>query len=177
MPSGFFIANALYLIPWLVLVVMTTRRQKQAENSQNEALGMLTAEQRHCMVPVNLARPTWLDGYFKICHFETKGILLIMPDQLRIIGRFPDGQQIDRIYPRTEAHPEWTSSKIGVKWLSIGTADHILLLAGDLVMRAVTCALAIIASLAQGIGQTQIGLFALGTGQAVGLQHVFFVGR
>jgi hypothetical protein len=84
---------------------------------------------------IYISRTPFFRKRLKFTAYETRGILVNLPDAVRLIAEWPSGERIDQIFPKSSMHLRWHGNSgiasSNLHWMAIGSTDNPLMLSAD----------------------------------------------
>jgi hypothetical protein len=128
MKHWFDIALLGYATYTLIVIGIASFRANRAQNRL-----VKLAEQtfpQHSWFRINVSRPGHFKRWWKSVYYETRGIIVVAEDHIRVLAEFPSGEAIDRSLPRDEVKFEWVAATPGQNgncaWLRLTHAGEVL---------------------------------------------------
>jgi hypothetical protein len=123
------------LLSFLGLLLWTAgqaRRTKRAQDRLVESLGQDGVEG---WVRVMISRSAHFATPFKMIGFEARGLLVNLPDRVRILAELPNGERLDRSFPKRGLGLRWIGNpglaSSNLHWIALGSGPQELMVTAD----------------------------------------------
>ncbi|GGX36851.1 hypothetical protein [Undibacterium squillarum] len=125
-----------FLLIWISVSGVAFRKARRSKRAQNQIVDALDREGLRDWHRIYISRTPFFRKWLKFTTYETRGILINLPDAIRLIAEWPSGERIDQIFPKSSMHLRWHGISGGIAssklhWIAIGSTDSPLMLSAD----------------------------------------------
>jgi hypothetical protein len=119
---------------FLAVLLLAVTRMRSFKAAQDRLLASLDPATMGHWFRINLSRPKQ-NAWLHLLGFEAKGILVNLPDAVRVLAELPSGEKLDRTYRKGELGLRWFGnqgmSSGNLHWLVLGKGERELRICAD----------------------------------------------
>lgn len=127
--------HSILLLCWIPIFWVVFRKALRSKRTQNQIVENVEREGLRDWYRIYISRTPFFRKRFKFTAYETRGILVNLPDGVRVIAEWPSGERIDQTFPKSSMQLRWHGNSgiasANLHWLAIGSNDNPLMLSAD----------------------------------------------
>ncbi|GGX36846.1 hypothetical protein [Undibacterium squillarum] len=127
--------QSIVLLSWIPIFWVVFKKARRSKRTQNQIVDALDREGLRDWHRIYISRTPFFRKRLKFTAYETRGILVNLPDAVRLIAEWPSGERIDQIFPKRSMHLRWHGNSgiasANLHWMAIGSTDNPLMLSAD----------------------------------------------
>mgnify|MGYP003346588050 CR=1 FL=1 len=127
--------HSILLLCWIPIFWVVFRKARRSKRTQNQIVENVEREGLRDWYRIYISRATFFRKRLKFTAYETRGILVNLPDGVRVIAEWPSGERIDQTFPKSSMQLRWHGNSgiasANLHWLAIGSNDNPLMLSAD----------------------------------------------
>ncbi|MBR7781616.1 hypothetical protein [Undibacterium luofuense] len=127
--------HSILLLCWIPIFWVVFRKARRSKRTQNQIVENVEREGLRDWYRIYISRTPFFRKRFKFTAYETRGILVNLPDGVRVIAEWPSGERIDQTFPKSSMQLRWHGNSgiasANLHWLAIGSNDNPLMLSAD----------------------------------------------